>query len=86
MEYKNEENGVVVEKTKKFSPGKFCAWLSLFLLMTNALFGIGMGALACSFAKDDERKEVYLISIISIAISLFLVLFEAITGFTMLMS
>lgn len=86
MEYKNEENGVVIEKTKRFSAGKFCAWLSLFLLMTNAIFGIGMGVLACSFAKGEERKEVFLIASISIAISLFLVLLEAITGFALIIS
>jgi len=86
MEYKNEENGVVIGKTKKFSAGKFCAWLSLFLLMTSALFGIGIGILACSFAKEDERKEVYLIASISIGIALFLVLLEAITGFALIIS
>lgn len=84
MEDEIQENGVVEEtidsKEQVSSWSKVCCWLSLILSLTVPLVSIGLSIMSLSSPAIEEDKECRNLCYISIAISVYFVLSDAIVG------
>ena len=66
-----KENGVVEDNSAyKFSWRKLCSWLSLALVLSSPLIGIGLSIMCLSNASEDEREEVSFISYIVLMVGI----------------
>ena len=68
-----KENGVAEDNgAYKFSWRKLCSWLSLVLVLSSPLIGIGLAIMCIVNASEDEREEVsmlcYIIFMVGIMI------------------
>ena len=68
-----KENGVVEDKNAfKFSWRKLCSWISLVLVLSSPLIGIGLSIMCISNASEDEREEVSVLSYIVFMVGIML--------------
>lgn len=73
------ENGVVEDKSAyKFSWRKLCSWLSLALVLTSPLIGIGLSIMCLTNATEDERDEVSILSYIVFMVGIMLFVIDLI--------
>lgn len=75
-----KENGLVESENKNkdyvFSWRKLCAWLALFFSVSLPIAAIGLGIMCLSSVTEDEKKEVSVLSYISIGVAVFLTLYD----------
>lgn len=79
-----EENGLTTEKKSNFSWDKFWAWSSLFIAVTIPLVGVGVGILANSMATEENKKEVFIVSLVGICMGGFFALLDLMLEFVSL--